>query len=410
MIDLGLIGCGAWGANLLRNAVSNKRIRLVAVCDPDPDARRVAQERSGAKAFADFTDLLEAANLDAVIIASPSHDHFAQAHQALEAGLHVLVEKPMCMTTEQALSLVALADARGLVLMVGHTFLYSNLVHEVKRRIDAGELGDVLYLYSQRLNLGRVRQDVDALFNFAPHDVSITAFLLDAWPHTVNARGASLIQPGSGHADVAFFQMAFDDGRFMAGHVSWLDPQKLRRMVVVGTEKMLVYDDVDSAHHIQIYDKSVAVEFQSDSDNFSDFRTRIRAGDLVVPNVRLVEPLGVEIDHFAGCIENGQTPRTDGLHGARVVSVLEAMSISMANSGAATTVEFELPTSCVSRISSAAGVACLPGTRRNHCWPNGNSGPAVDGSPSTLTGRHERSSLPNEAKTNDPVNGSHETA
>jgi len=236
------------------------------------------------------------------------------------------------------------ATAHDRVLMVGHTFLYSNLVHEVKRRIDDGQLGEVLYLYSQRLNLGRVRRDVDALWNFAPHDVSITCFLLDAWPATVNASGASFIHPGSTIADVAFFQMSFDDGRFMGGHVSWLDPQKLRRMVVVGTEKMLVYDDVDSSHHIQIYDKSVAVEFQSGFADFSDFRTRIRAGDLVVPNIRLVEPLSVEIEHFAHCIESGETPRTDGTHGLRVVAALEAMSRSMANGGAAMRVGYDSQT------------------------------------------------------------------
>jgi predicted dehydrogenase len=150
--------------------------------------------------------------------------------------------------------------------------------------------------------------------------------------------------------------MAFPDGRFMGGHVSWLDPQKLRRMVVVGTEKMLVYDDVDSLHHIQIYDKSVALEFQADVSDFSDFKTRIRAGDLIVPNIRLVEPLSVEIDHFAECIQTGHTPRTDGVHGARVVAVLEAMSRSMANAGAATTVELERTAHSVVRQKPTTGI------------------------------------------------------
>jgi len=371
MIDLGLIGCGAWGQNLLRNAVSNERIRLTAVCDPDSIVCSAAAKKSSATSYSDFAQMLTAAHLDAVIIASPSRYHFEHARQALEAGLHVLVEKPMCMTTGEALTLVDLARTRDRVLMVGHTFLYSNLVHEVKRRIDGGELGDILYLYSQRLNLGRVRQDVDALWNFAPHDISITCFLLGAWPATVNACGASFIHPGSTIADVAFFQMSFDDGRFMGGHVSWLDPQKLRRMVVVGTEKMLVYDDVDSSHHIQIYDKSVAVEFQSGVADFSDFRTRIRAGDLVVPNVRLVEPLSVEIEHFAECIENGQTPRTDGTHGMRVVAALEAMSTSMVSGGAAIRVGYDGQADPMLRQKPALDITqnAMPSVSASHISP-----------------------------------------
>jgi predicted dehydrogenase len=301
--------------------------------------------------------MLQRAELDALLIATPSHFHFEHARQALHAGIHVLVEKPMCMTSAEAQALVSLADARGLVLMAGHTFLYSDLVHEVKRRIDTGELGDVLYLYSQRLNLGRVRHDVDALWNFAPHDISIASFLLDAWPQTVNARGASLLPSGNGNADVAFFQMEFGGGCFMGGHVSWLDPQKSRRMVVVGTEKMLVYDDVDSQRHIQIYDKSVAVEFQSAFADFSEFKTRIRAGDLVIPCVRTTEPLSQEIEHFVRCIEGRETPRTDGKHGAMVVAVLEAMSESMARGGERIVVGKERPRGAVVSEKSAASLA-----------------------------------------------------
>ena len=343
MIELGLVGVGAWGRNLLRNIVANEQTALVAVCDPDAAARQAAASLPGVKLYEQLGELLAGSRLDAVVIASPSHLHFEQSRSALEAGLHVMVEKPMSMTSQQAKTLVALARDRGRVLMVGHTFLYSNLVHEVKRRIDAGELGNVLYLYSQRLNLGRVRHDVDALWNFAPHDISITSFLLDGWPHAVSARGASFIQQADGIADVAFFQMDFDDGPFMAGHVSWLDPQKVRRMVVVGTEKMLVYDDIDTLHHIQIYDKSIAVEFQAGSRDFCDFRTLTRAGDLAVPNIRLVEPLSEEISHFARCLVDGSTPRSDGVHGLRVVCVLEAMSKSMQAGGANVNVNYGLP-------------------------------------------------------------------
>jgi len=342
MVQIGVVGAGAWGRNLIRNvAGGGGEFCLAAVCDCDARARREAAARyPGVRLYEEFSDILNDSRLDGLIIATPSALHYEQASAAFRAGFHVLVEKPMCMTSEQAVTLVRTARAAQRVLMAGHTFLYSNLVEEVRRRIAEGDLGEVLCIYSQRLNLGRVRQDVDALWNFAPHDISIAGYLLDRWPSGVNARGAGFLQRPENIADVAFFQMDYDDGRFMAGHVSWLDPQKVRRMVVVGSEKMLVYDDIDSQRHIQIYDKSVQVEFQSSATDFSDFRTRVRAGDLVVPNIRLVEPLGVEIAHFAECMRTGGVPRSDGINGLRVVCVLEAMSRSMACDGARIEVDY----------------------------------------------------------------------
>jgi predicted dehydrogenase len=393
-VRVGLVGAGAWGRNLLRNLVACPDVELVAVCDPDGAARESAlrccpglrysadghnrrtaaaqveprsltvaaltegagarakacgsEEKtvqadargSGVRSCATLEELLDDRRIEALVIASPPRAHFAQALAAIETGRHVLVEKPMCMTPAEGLTLVERADAASLVLMVGHTFLYSNIVHEVKRRIDSGALGDIRCIYSQRLNLGRVRRDVDALWNFAPHDISITRFLLGDWPTRVNARGASFIQRDAGVADVAFFQMDFAAGQMMAGHVSWLDPQKVRRMVVVGSERMLVYDDVDTQHPIQIYDKSVEVEFQSATRDFSDFVTRTRAGDLVIPHITLVEPLGEEIAHFAHCVRTGAEPRTDGRDGLRVVCVLDALTRSMKAAGAPVDVEY----------------------------------------------------------------------
>ncbi len=342
MIKVGIIGAGAWGRNLLRNVASHEATALTAVCDVDAAARQsVSRAYPDTRIYERFADMLNDSRLDAIIIATPPSLHFEQAKSAIEAGLHVLVEKPVCTTSAEARRLTTLAETHGRVLMVGHTFLYSNLVHEVKRRIESGELGDVRCIYSQRLNLGRVRQDVDALWNFAPHDISIVSFLLDAWPRTVNARGAGFVQQPRQIADVAFFQMDFDGGRLMGGQVSWLDPQKVRRMVVVGSEKMLVYDDVDTQHHIQIYDKSVELQFQGATRDFCDFGTRVRAGDLLVPNIALTEPLGVEIGHWAECIRKGKRPLTDGTNGQRVVSVLEAMSRSMAAGGAMTPVDYD---------------------------------------------------------------------
>ncbi|HNQ23123.1 MAG TPA: Gfo/Idh/MocA family oxidoreductase [Phycisphaerae bacterium] len=341
MVNVGLVGAGPWGRNLARNIAEGEQTVLAAGCDTDAAARRaLAKSYPAARVYETFEQLLAHRDLQAVVIATPSRLHCEQTRQALAAGMHVLVEKPMCMTGVEAEALIRQAEQAGRVLMVGHTFLYSNLVHDVRRRVVSGELGEVLCIYGQRLNLGRVRSDVDALWNFAPHDISIACYLLDGWPRSVNARGASFVQSAQGVADVAFFQMDFDGGAFVGGHVSWLDPQKVRRMVVVGSSKMLVYDDIDTAHHIQIYDKSVQCDFQGCATDFSDFRTRVRAGDLVVPNVRLIEPLGVEITHFAECIRTGARPVSDGVNGLRVVSVLEAMSRSMRQRGAQVEVDY----------------------------------------------------------------------
>lgn len=338
---IAVVGAGQWGRNLLRNLVAHPRVALAALADPDAESlANAARSFRPAATFDSFDAMIAAGGIDAVVVASPSRLHFRHARTALQAGCDVFVEKPMCMTAVEGRELLARADAKRRVLMVGHTFLYSNLVHEVKRRIDSGVLGDVLCVYSQRLNLGRVRSDVDALWNFAPHDVSITAFLLDAWPETVNAHGGCFIQREAGIADVAFFQMDFARGCMMGGHVSWLDPQKVRRMVVVGSERMLVYDDVDSTQHIQVYDKSVQAKFQEGHSSFAEFQGNVRAGDLVIPNVRLAEPLAVEIDHFVQCVETRQRPRTDGVNGLRVVCVLEAMSKSMRNGGARINVDY----------------------------------------------------------------------
>ena len=364
MVNVGLVGVGAWGRNLLRNLAAAPNVCVAALCDPEAEVRKsISQQHRGAAAYEDFDAFLRHPLVDAVVIATPSGLHFGQARSAIEAGLHALVEKPMCMTSREARMLIELAKRKQRVLMVGHTFLYSNLVHEVKRRITSGELGEVLCIYSQRLNLGRVRSDVDALWNFAPHDISIVGYLLDDWPSAVNARGAGFIQRSENIADIAFFQMDFPQNRFVSGHVSWLDPQKVRRMVVVGSEKMLVYDDVDSERHIQIYDKCVEREFQSSAADFCDFRTKVRAGDLCIPNVRLVEPLGVEIAHFVECIRTGATPRSDGINGLRVIAVLEAMSASMRAGGARIEVNYGEPTQPPHRVSGRkAAFGAVPAT------------------------------------------------
>lgn len=354
MIHVGVIGAGAWGNNLIRNIAACPHTNLVAVCDPDEGARkRVGARYRDVMTLRGLDALLEVPALDAVVVATPPHLHHAHAKAALEAGCHVFVEKPLCTTSRDARELVELAARANLVLMVGHTFIYNNLVHDVKRRIDAGDLGEVRYLYSQRLNLGSVRQDVDALWNLAPHDISIANFLLGARPLSVNARGACYVQKRRGLSDVNFFQMDYPNGELVSGHVSWLDPQKVRRTVVVGSERMLVYDDMDSARHIQLYDKRVELDFQAPLADYADFATRLRAGDLVIPNIQLREPLAVEIEHFAECVRTGARPTTCGQSGLDLVCILEAMSHSLAQRGAAVDVEY-----AAARVAAPDG-ACV---------------------------------------------------
>jgi len=356
MIQVGVIGAGAWGNNLIRNIAACPKMKLAAVCDPDDAARRrIATRYPAVRTVSDIDTLLTSSALDAVVIATPPRLHHAHARAALAAGCHVLVEKPLCTTSCDALELVELAQTADRVLMVGHTFIYNNLVHEVKRRIDAGDLGEVRYLYSQRLNLGSVRQDVDALWNLAPHDISIANYLLDGAPVSVNARGACYVQTQRGLSDVSFFQMDYPGGELASGHVSWLDPQKVRRTVVVGSERMLVYDDMDSARHIQLYDKRVELDFQAPLAEYADFAARLRAGDLVIPNIQLREPLAVEIDHFAECVLTGAKPVTDGRAGLELVCILEAMSQSLSAHGAAVDVQY-----AAAPISSAASKRLQP--------------------------------------------------
>ncbi len=334
LLKIAIVGCGYWGPNLARNIAANKRMSLAAICDLSTEILDEFRMRyPEVMTYESIETALADDDIDAVVIATPSGLHYEQARAALKAGKHVLVEKPLAHTMAEGTDLVAAAAARGLILMVGHTFLYNNIVHDVRNRIEVGELGDVLYAYAQRLNLGRFRRDSDVVWTLAPHDVSILNYWFGAVPERVSARGMVFIHRDTAIPEVAFCQLDYPAGRVAHLHLSWLDPQKRRVMVVVGSDKMLIYDDVNSDRHIQIYDKSVAVDFQSEPKDFADFSTRVRAGDLVVPNIRLQEPLATEIEAFVDAIITGDPPLTDGCHGLEVVAALEAISASMARDG-----------------------------------------------------------------------------
>ena len=333
------VGIGYWGPNLMRNVAANTNAELAAVCDLRAESLQNASEKyPDAKLYDDLGMALADPEIDAVIIATPSGLHYEQAKAALTAKKHVFVEKPLAETVSEALELTRLAKFVERVVMVGHTFLFNNIVHEVKRCIDSGELGDIFYAYSQRLNLGRFRTDSDVMWTLAPHDVSILNYWFDTSPDVVRATGQAHIHPDIGVAEICFANLEYPQGRSAHLHLSWLDPQKRREMVVVGSKKMLVYDDMNAEAHIRIYDKSAEAQHHSAISDFADFTTRLRAGGIVSPQVQLVEPLSVEIAHFVDCCRTGAVPRTDGRHAVDVIAVLEAMEQSMKANGMPTNV------------------------------------------------------------------------
>jgi predicted dehydrogenase len=335
-VNVAVIGMGYWGPNLARNIAALPGAHLHSVCDVREEAlSRVGQQYPKAHSTTEYYKVLSDPVIDAVIVATPAETHYALAKESLGAGKHVLVEKPLATSEAHCRELIAAAEEAGKVLMVGHVFRYNAAVQKLKSYIESGELGDVYYISSSRLNLGRIRQDANAMWNFAPHDISIITHLFDAMPCQVNARGFSYIQAGI--EDVAFMTLSFPNGASAHAHISWLNPRKVRRMTVVGSEKMAVYDDVSADAKIQIYDKGVTKQPSrpslGDFDTFGEFQLLLRAGDVLIPKIDFVEPLRVECQHFVDCIADGSRPITDGQDGLRVVQVLEAAQRSIENEG-----------------------------------------------------------------------------
>lgn len=340
-VRIAVLGAGYWGPNLIRNIAAHPHAELAAICDTDSAAlERMAEQHPGVPLLEHLTDMLAEFQAEAVVIATPSGLHYEHVKLTLQAGLHVLVEKPATQSVGQMIELVQLAEKSRLVLMVGHTFLYNNIVREVKRLIEAAELGEIQYVYSQRLNLGRFRRDTDVLWTLAPHDISIVNYWLESRPYQVSARGLAHVRKREGIADVCFALLDYPEDRSAHLHLSWLDPQKTRQIVVVGTKKMLIYDDSNPNRHIQVFDKGVDWEHRGSTGDFAAFTTRLRAGDVVIPNIRLVEPLSAEIDHFVNCIRDGARPLTDGRHGLQIIAILEALTLSMRERGHVVPVEY----------------------------------------------------------------------
>lgn len=335
MIKFGLIGVGYWGPNLARNINQVEGGSLSWVCDQSEKALAgVCKNYSQVCTTASYEEMLRNSDVDAVVVATPAGTHYEIAKACLDAGKHVLVEKPLAGSSAECEDLIERASRKSLVLMVGHTFLYSPPVLKLKEYIDAGELGDIYYAYSTRANLGQIRKDVNALWNLAPHDVSILLYLFGRAPVSVNAKGISYIQEGI--EDVVFMYLDFPDRISAHVHLSWLDPGKIRKMTVVGSQKMIVYDDANAEAKIQIFDKGVTKVANTGAEKFGDFgefQLLLRAGDVHIPKIPATEPLKLECQHFADCIKNETKPRTDGEHGKQVVQVLEAAQKSLKSGG-----------------------------------------------------------------------------
>ncbi len=335
MINIAQIGCGYWGPNLLRNFVQNHKCSVKTVVDiSEKRLNYIKHLYPHIKVTKKIEDIIKDNTIDAVVVSTPAASHYKMTKTLIKSGKHVFVEKPIALKTTEALKLIELAEKYKKKLMVGHTFRYNSAVHSLKNYIDHDELGNIYYVYSQRLNLGKVREDVNVMWNLAIHDVSILLFILDATPVSVIAKGVSYIQDNID--DVVFMVISFDNNIAAHIHVSWLDPNKVRKMTVVGSKKMVVYDDI-SDYKIQIFDKGIDKKSIDESlgefDDFGKFQLIHRAGDIFVPKIEFEEPLKIECDHYLNCILNDEKPLSDGYEGLRVVNILESAQKSLAECG-----------------------------------------------------------------------------
>ncbi|MDO9556507.1 MAG: Gfo/Idh/MocA family oxidoreductase [Coriobacteriia bacterium] len=329
-VRVGVVGFGYWGPNLVRNLDKLGDVELIAACDlSEANLAKLSALYPYVQTTRDLDAFLADHDLDAVVVATSAPSHFAIASKVIASGKHCFVEKPLTLRSEDSEALVRAADQAGVVLQVGHLMEYHSAINWIKDCITAGELGDVLYIYMQRLNLGKVRTEENAFWSLAPHDVSIVLYLLGEMPDHVSANGAAYVTPGV--HDTVFANLHFPSGKMANIHVSWLDPHKTRKLTVVGTRKMLVFDDMQATEKIWIYDRGVGAP---DSALAYGEDLTLRFGDITVPWVQMVEPLAVEVQHFIDCCVSGESPRSDGRDGLRVVRVLEAADESMATGGA----------------------------------------------------------------------------
>jgi predicted dehydrogenase len=330
-LKVGVVGCGYWGPNLIRNFRQSPDCDLKVLCDSSESRlshmRRLYPELATTQKF---EDLLSNSELDAVVIATPLRFHYTMAKAALNAGKHVFIEKPMARTEAEAAELVSLAERQGLVLMIGHTFLFSPAVRRMKEIISAGDIGELQYISARRLNLGLFQKDINVAWDLAPHDISIVLHLLDELPLSVSCQGSSHVTRGI--EDVTMMHLNFRKNRCAFVHNSWLDPKKVRQMTVVGSQRMIVYDDTEPLEKLKIYD--ARVEVPPHYDTFAEFTYSYHYGDSYVPYIKQDEPLKLECANFIESIREGVEPVTNGQLGMEVVRILEAANESLKQKGA----------------------------------------------------------------------------
>lgn len=349
-VRVGVVGCGYWGPHLIRNLFDMVDVELVVVAEQrDERLQHLRRSYPTVRLFADYRKLLEC-DIDAVVIATPIQTHFELAREALLAGKHILVEKPLATNVADAAELVRLAAAEDRILMVGHTFLYNPAVRELRRLVQEGELGRIYYGDSARLNLGLFQRHANVVWDLAPHDVSILTYVLGQKPVEVSARGSTCVRPDV--HDVCYLQLMFSGGTSVNVHVSWLDPDKVRRLTLVGDRRMAVYNDVSTVDRLRIYDSGIECP---NVDNYGEFELAYRHGGISIPYIAWREPLRMECEHFVHCVRTGEEPLSGGQQGLVVVAALEAASRSLANGGTRERVEI---------TGAEAGWTAVHGDRR----------------------------------------------
>jgi predicted dehydrogenase len=330
---IGIIGCGYWGPNLLRNFADSEAAELRAICDLDP-ARLAAIGRRypGARATTDYAEVLNDAGVDAVVIATPVATHYPIARQALLAGKHLLIEKPLTAGVREAEDLIELAERNGLTLMVDHTFVYTGAVRKIKEIVDSGDLGDLLYFDSNRINLGLFQRDINVVWDLAPHDLSIMDYIIGRQPEALSAIGSCHIEQGI--ENIAYVLLKFSDEFIAHFHFNWLSPVKIRRTLIAGSRKMILYDDIEPTEKVRVYDKGVTSN-RNDGDKEAAYQTLVsyRTGDVWAPKLDSTEALRHVCDEFLSAIQTSRQPLTDGAAGLRVVQLLAAAQDSIKQGG-----------------------------------------------------------------------------
>jgi predicted dehydrogenase len=329
MLSVGVIGYGYWGPNLVRNFAEVPGSRVVSVSDFNPARLAAAQARYPGIKTTDVRELINDPAVDAVVVATPVSTHFELALAALEAGKHVLVEKPLAVNSAQGRRLIEEADRRSLILMVDHTFVYHGAVRKVRELVARGELGKIYYYDSTRINLGLFQHDVNVLWDLAVHDLSIMDFLLSERPRAVSATGLNHLTDVP--ENIAYLTMYFDDRLIAHVHVNWLSPVKVRRTLIGGSSKMVVYDDLEPSEKIKVYDRGVTVKGRD--EGLRRILIGYRTGDMYAPQFDMTEALRTASIHFLSCVESGERPISDAESGLRVVRILEAACRSMADRG-----------------------------------------------------------------------------